>query len=91
MPHAVSCVVNAANPSISTCALCTGGDGKGKAKQILWKYFSFEESDLEQTKILCKIRHATVSATQGNTTNLLNHLKSTHRVRRDQVVKEQKN
>ena len=46
---------------------------------------------MEQTKILCKICHATVSVPQENTTNLFNHLKSTHRVIHDQVVKEQKN
>ena len=51
----------------------------------------FEDSDLEQTKILCKMCHTTMSAPQGNKTNLFNHLKSTHRVTHDQEVKEQKN
>ena len=64
---------------------------KGNANSVVLKHFGFEESDSEQTKILCKICHATVSAPQGNTTNLFNHLKSTHRVIHDQVVKEQKN
>ena len=64
---------------------------KGKANSVVWKHLGFKESDSEQTKILCKICHATVSAPQGNTTNLFNHLKSTHRVIHDQVVKEQKN
>ena len=64
---------------------------KGKANSMVWKHFGFKESDSEQTEILCKICHATVSAPQGNTTNLFNQLKSTHRVIHDQVVKEQKN
>ena len=63
---------------------------KGKENSVVLKHFGFEESDLEQTKILCKICHATVSAPQGNTTNLFNHLKSTHRVIHEHAVKEQK-
>ena len=63
---------------------------KGKANFVVLKHFGFKESDSEQTKILCKICHTTVSASQGNTTDLFNHLKSTHRVIHDQVVKEQK-
>ena len=62
-----------------------------KVKRILvLKHFGFKESDSEQTKIMCKMCHATVSAPQGNKTNLFNHLKSTHSVIHDQVVKEQK-
>ena len=64
---------------------------KGKANFVVLKHFGFKESDSEQTKILCKICHATVSAPQGNTTNLFNHLKSSHRVIHDQAVKEEKN
>ena len=64
---------------------------KGKANSVVFKHFRFKESDSEQMKILCKICHLTMSATQGNTTNSFNHLKSTHRVIHDQVVKEQKN
>ena len=63
---------------------------KGKVNSVLWKHFSFEECDSEQTKILCKIRHATVSAPQGKTTNLFNHLKSTHSVIHNHAVKKQK-
>ena len=63
---------------------------KGKVNSVVWKHFGFKESDSEQMKILCKICHATVSAPQGNTTNLFNHLMSTHRVIHDQVVKEKK-
>ena len=62
---------------------------KGKANSVVLKHFGFEESDSGQTKISCKIRHTTVSAPQENTTNLFNHLKSTHRVIHDQ--KERKN
>ena len=61
---------------------------KGKANSVVWKHFGFEESDSEQTKILCKICHTTVYAPQP--TNLFNHLKSTQRVIHDQAVKEQK-
>ena len=64
---------------------------KGKANYVVLKHFGFEVSDLEQTNMLCKICHATVSAPQGNTTNLFNHLKSTHRVIHDQAEKEHKN
>ena len=63
---------------------------KGKTNSVVWKHFGFEESDSEQTKVLCKICYATVSATYGNTTNLFNHLKSKHRVIHDQALKEQK-
>ena len=64
---------------------------KGKVSTVVLKHFGFDGSDAEQRKILCKKCHATVSAPQGNTTNLFNHLKSTHREVRDQVVGEQKN
>ena len=61
---------------------------KGKTNSVVWKHFGFEESDSDQTKILWKICHATVSAPQANTTNLFNHLKSAHRVIQDQAMKE---
>ena len=49
---------------------------KGKVNSVVLKHFSFEETDSEQTKILCKICHATVSAPQGNATNLFIHTQS---------------
>ena len=50
---------------------------KGKGNSVVWKHFNFNESDSEQTKILCKICHAIMCAPQGNTTNLFNHLNKT--------------
>ena len=63
---------------------------KGKNKSAVWKHFGFKESDSEQEQILCKICNTVVSAPQGNTTNLFNHLKSKHKVVYDQTIQEQK-
>ena len=63
---------------------------KGKNKSAVWKHFGFKESDAEQEQILCKICYTVVSAPQGNTTNLFNHLKSKHKVVYDQTIQEQK-
>ena len=107
LSHALSCVINAANPSISTCALCSAPlppkhfcfqprqcvlpvrvlkklleeDGRRwqkcslwSGRKVKWILWCFKEPDSEQAKILCKICHATVSATQGNTTNLFKRI-----------------
>lgn len=46
---------------------------------IVWKYFGFSESDVDQVQVLCKLCSCAVQ-TSTNTTNLINHLKSHHEV-----------
>ena len=60
---------------------------KGKGNVVVWKHFSFKESDSEQRKILCKM----CLHLKGTQPIYLTSKKSTHSVIHDQVVKEQKN
>ncbi len=64
--------------------------GRTGTSSVVWKHFGFELSDVEQKKIVCKLCRTIVSAPQGNTTNLFNHLKINHKVVYDEVIKEQK-
>ena len=48
---------------------------KGKVNSFVLKH-CFQEPDSEQTKILCKICHTTVSAPQGNMTNLFSQVQT---------------
>ena len=63
---------------------------KGRTSSVIWRHFGFKSSDVEQKEIVCKVCHAVVSAPQGNTTNLFNHLKFSHKVVYDKVLTEQK-
>ncbi|KAL1252580.1 hypothetical protein QQF64_017273 [Cirrhinus molitorella] len=47
---------------------------------VVWNYFGFEECDVDQVRVLCKLCSCSVQTSQGNTTNLINHLKSHHKV-----------
>lgn len=58
---------------------------KGRTSSVIWRHFGFKSSDVEQKEIVCKVCHAVVSAPQGNTTNLFNHLKFSHKVIYDKV------
>ncbi|KAI2646520.1 E3 SUMO-protein ligase ZBED1 [Labeo rohita] len=55
------------------------GPKKG-SYSVVWNYFSFEECDVDQVRVLCKLCSCSVQTSQGNTTNLINHLKSHHKV-----------
>nr|XP_061801662.1 E3 SUMO-protein ligase ZBED1-like [Nerophis lumbriciformis] len=48
------------------------------AVSVVWRYFGFKKSDLDQTTILCKICLSKVVAGGGNTSNLLHHLSRKH-------------
>ncbi|KAK0145490.1 Zinc finger BED domain-containing protein 1 [Merluccius polli] len=63
---------------------------KGRTSSVIWKHFGFQSSDEEQKEVVCKVCHAIVSAPQGNTTNVFNHLKFSHKVVYDQLLTEQK-
>lgn len=63
---------------------------KGRTTSVIWRHFGFKLSDVEQKEITCKICRAVVSAPQSNTTNLFNHLKFSHKVVYEKVLKEQK-
>lgn len=47
---------------------------------IVWNYFGFDECDVDQVRVLCKLCSCSVQTSHGNTTNLINHLKSHHKV-----------
>ena len=51
---------------------------------IVWGFFGFAESDADQKAVLCKECRRVVSAPQGNTTNLFNHLKKHHKPKYDE-------
>ncbi|KAL7406086.1 hypothetical protein ABVT39_012953, partial [Epinephelus coioides] len=61
-----------------------------RGKTIVWKHYGFAESDLDQVTTVCKICYLGVAAPQSSTTNLFNHLKTSHKVVYDQAIKEQK-
>ncbi|XP_033995699.1 zinc finger BED domain-containing protein 1-like [Trematomus bernacchii] len=63
---------------------------KGKTISTIWKYFGFQESDVEQNKVQCRICYQVVLAPHANTTNLFNHLKYNHKVQYDGAIIQQK-
>lgn len=62
----------------------------GRKPSVIWEHYGFEESNVEQKHIVCKICRKVVSVPFGNTTNLLNHLKLSHKVIYDETIKNQK-
>lgn len=54
---------------------------------VVWSYFGFRKGDVEQKQVLCKDCGRIVSAPQGNTTNLYNHLKKNHLGKYDECMK----
>ncbi len=61
------------------------------SSSVVWMCFGFRASDVEQKEIICKECHRVVSAPQGNTTNLFNHLKKHHKHKYDQCMKGKAN
>uniref|UniRef100_A0A1A8PZH5 BED-type domain-containing protein n=1 Tax=Nothobranchius rachovii TaxID=451742 RepID=A0A1A8PZH5_9TELE len=61
---------------------------RGKTTSVVWKYYGFAESDVNQVDIVCKLCYGVVAAPQGNTTNLFNHLRTAHKVTYDETMKE---
>ena len=55
----------------------------GKTNPAVWKYFGFNQSDVEQKKVQCRICYTVMSAPKANTTILFNHLKCNHKVEYD--------
>ena len=51
---------------------------KRNSSSIIWNWFGFTPDDKDQKNILCKICKESVKASDGNTTNLFNHLKRRH-------------
>ncbi|XP_069821004.1 E3 SUMO-protein ligase ZBED1-like [Dendropsophus ebraccatus] len=51
---------------------------KTGATSVIWTWFGFKESDVEQKNIICKLCRARIIAKMGNTTNLFYHLKTKH-------------
>nr|XP_054600990.1 E3 SUMO-protein ligase ZBED1-like [Nothobranchius furzeri] len=45
---------------------------------IIWNWFGFSPDDKEQRNVICKVCKESVKASDGNTTNLFNHLKRRH-------------
>ncbi|XP_073689131.1 E3 SUMO-protein ligase ZBED1-like [Garra rufa] len=54
---------------------------------VVWKYFGFKKSDVDQTTIICKCCRAKVVATGGNTSNLLHHLRHKHVLQYEECMK----
>ncbi|XP_057181274.1 E3 SUMO-protein ligase ZBED1-like [Triplophysa rosa] len=62
-----------------------GAEGRSLVPQkgsysAVWNFFGFDECDVDQVRVLCKLCSCSFKTSQGNTTNLVNHLKSHHRV-----------
>lgn len=45
-------------------------DGIGYGTLVVWEYFGFESTDVQQKKVLRKACRGTVATSRGNTTNL---------------------
>ncbi|KAE8575740.1 hypothetical protein XENTR_v10003928 [Xenopus tropicalis] len=60
---------------------------KTGAVSVVWKYFGFKKSDVEQTIIICKCCRAKVVAAGGNTSNLLHHLRHKHLLKYQECMK----
>lgn len=48
------------------------------ATSVIWEWFGFRVSDTKQEDIICKVCRASVTARQGNTSNLFYHLRTKH-------------
>lgn len=54
---------------------------------VVWKWFGFESSDVEQTFVKCKICRKSVSTGSGSTTNLFQHLRQRHQAEWEECSK----
>ena len=50
------------------------------SSSVIWKYFGFRASDLNQHQTIFKVCCRAVSAPQGNTTNSFGHLNTHHKI-----------
>ena len=48
------------------------------ATSVVWKWFGYKRSDVQQTTVICEKCKKTVPTKGGNTTNLFHHLKQKH-------------
>ncbi|RXN23605.1 zinc finger BED domain-containing 1-like protein [Labeo rohita] len=60
---------------------------KRGAMSVVWKYFGFKKSDVDQTTIICKCCRAKVVAAGGNTSNLLHYLRHKHVLEYEECMK----
>ncbi|KAF7214478.1 zinc finger BED domain-containing protein 1-like, partial [Nothobranchius furzeri] len=51
---------------------------KSYSTSVVWRWFGYLKSDVEQIKPTCKVCRRMVPSKTGNTTNLFNHLKKYH-------------
>ncbi|TRY57992.1 hypothetical protein DNTS_027343, partial [Danionella cerebrum] len=51
---------------------------KKGGSSIIWNWFGFKISDVNQQTVLCRLCRRIVAAKGGNTSNLFNHLKTVH-------------
>ena len=51
---------------------------KRSSTSVIWHYFGFDITDVQQKKVLCKTCRRIVATSRGNTTNLRQHLKKHH-------------
>ncbi|XDV25933.1 hypothetical protein PO909_029757 [Leuciscus waleckii] len=60
---------------------------KRGAGSVVWRFFGFQKSDVDQTTILCKCCRAKILAKGGNTSNLLQHLSRKHVLEYQECIK----
>ncbi|CAM4455220.1 unnamed protein product [Leuciscus chuanchicus] len=60
---------------------------KRGAGSVVWRFFGFQKSDVDQTTILCKCCQAKILAKGGNTSNLLQHLSRKHVLEYQECIK----
>lgn len=53
-------------------------DRKSYSTSVVWRWFGYLQSDVQQIKPVCKVCQRSVPSKTGNTTNLFNHLKKYH-------------
>ncbi|XP_077417784.1 E3 SUMO-protein ligase ZBED1 isoform X1 [Vanacampus margaritifer] len=51
---------------------------KRNSTSIVWTWFGFSPEDKAQTKVICKVCRDAVRTSDGNTTNLFNHVRRQH-------------
>ena len=52
---------------------------RSRVTSVMWKWFAYEGSDVQQTMVICKRCMKTVTTKGGNTTNLFDDLKRKER------------
>ena len=60
---------------------------KRGSSSIIWNWFGYDKSDMEQNSVICKVCKKTVIAKVGNTINLFHHLKHQHKPEYDESQK----